>query len=136
MKKLLLAGALGAIAFALTGCGAVGRVGQGDVAHGKELFLATTSKGSCSSCHTLADAGSKGTVGPNLDDAFACAEHQGFKRSTIRDVVRGQIDYASPPMPRELVKGQQADDVADYIATVAGQGVDCTTDAQPKTNGQ
>ena len=116
---------------AASGCGAVGRVTEGDTSRGKQLF-----QQKCASCHTLADAKTTGAVGPNLDDAFACAEHQGFKRSTIRDVVRGQIDYASPPMPRELVKGQQADDVADYIATVAGQGVDCTTDAQPKTNGQ
>ena len=135
MKKVLLAGALGAIAFALTGCGAVGHEGidkQGaSASSAKQAFTSN-----CGGCHVLKAAGTQGTTGPNLDDAFACAEHQGFKRSTIRDVVRGQIDYASPPMPRELVKGQQADDVADYIATVAGQGVDCTTDAQPKTNGQ
>jgi hypothetical protein len=29
-------------------------------------------------------------------------------------------------MPRSLVKGKQADAVADYVATVAGQGVSCT----------
>jgi mono/diheme cytochrome c family protein len=52
-------------------------VGQGDVARGKQLFLATTSKGSCASCHTLADAKSNGTLGPNLDDAFSGPKAQG-----------------------------------------------------------
>ena len=37
----------------------------GDVAAGKEVF---TTAG-CASCHTLADAGTNGTVGPNLDEA-------------------------------------------------------------------
>ena len=37
----------------------------GDATAGKEIFLGTAG---CSSCHTLADAGSTGTVGPNLDD--------------------------------------------------------------------
>ncbi|HET6682504.1 MAG TPA: urate hydroxylase PuuD [Gaiella sp.] len=36
-----------------------------DVAHGKQLFLST----GCAGCHTLADAGATGTVGPNLDAA-------------------------------------------------------------------
>jgi mono/diheme cytochrome c family protein len=37
---------------------------QGDVARGEELFA---SEG-CGSCHTLAAAGTSGTVGPNLDE--------------------------------------------------------------------
>jgi mono/diheme cytochrome c family protein len=133
--KLLLAAALAAASTALTGCGATGHEAIDKQAAGsasaKQAFTSN-----CGGCHVLKDAGTQGTTGPNLDDAFACAEQQGFEKSTIRDVIRGQIDYASPPMPRELVKGQQADDVADYIATVAGQGVSCTHDAQPKTNGQ
>jgi uncharacterized membrane protein len=36
-----------------------------DVAHGKQLFLSA----GCAGCHTLADAGATGTVGPNLDTA-------------------------------------------------------------------
>jgi mono/diheme cytochrome c family protein len=38
--------------------------GGGDVAKGKELFASS----GCGSCHTLADAGTTGTTGPNLDD--------------------------------------------------------------------
>jgi mono/diheme cytochrome c family protein len=101
-----------------SGCGAVKRVTEGDPAHGKELFLtpASASDPSCASCHTLADAGSTGTVGPNLDDAFASVKAQGFSKQTITDVVRGQIAYAEPPMPQNLYEGQDADDISVYIA--------------------
>lgn len=133
--KLLFAAALAAATAALTGCGATGHEAiDKQAAASSQAKQAFTQN--CGGCHVLKAAGTQGTTGPNLDDAFGCAEQQGFEKSTIRDVIRGQIDYASPPMPRELVKGQQADDVADYIATVAGQGVSCAHDAQPKTNGQ
>ncbi len=38
---------------------------NGDPVAGKHVFLTA----GCSGCHTLKDAGSTGTVGPNLDDA-------------------------------------------------------------------
>ena len=38
--------------------------GTGDAAAGKEVFSAA----GCGNCHTLEEAGSSGTVGPNLDD--------------------------------------------------------------------
>jgi cytochrome c553 len=46
-----------------TGGGETGG-GGGDVAQGKELFASS----GCGSCHSLADAGTTGTTGPNLDD--------------------------------------------------------------------
>ena len=42
-----------------------GGAGGGDAARGKELFA---SEG-CGGCHTFEDAGTSGTVGPNLDEA-------------------------------------------------------------------
>ena len=79
----------------------------------------------------LADAGSPGTQGPNLDDAFRVLRQQhGFDESTIRDVVRGQIAYPTedppsgePGMPANLVTGEAADAVAAYVASVAGMPV-------------
>jgi mono/diheme cytochrome c family protein len=125
VKKLLPALVAAVAALAVAGCGATGHEAIDPSAakspSAKKLF--TTN---CGGCHVLADAGTKGTTGPSLDDAWACASSQGFKRSTFRDVVRGQIAYASPPMPRDLVKGEQADGVADYVATVAGTGVNCS----------
>jgi mono/diheme cytochrome c family protein len=106
------------VVLASSGCGAVKRVTTGDPARGKELFLQapSPSEPSCGSCHTLVDAGTTGTVGPNLDEAFASDKAQGFSNQTIRDVVRGQIAYAEPPMPQNLYDGQDADDISWYVA--------------------
>jgi mono/diheme cytochrome c family protein len=114
-------------------------VTTGDAAHGKELFLATPKSGlSCASCHTLADAKSTGTIGPNLDNAFSSDKEQGFSVQTMRDIVRGQIAYPDPsgPMPPNLYRGQDARDVAIYIAQCAGNpscGVTAETAAPPPT---
>ena len=116
-RALTLLGAL----LLLAGCGTGGKApSHADPANGKKLFL--SSQAQCAGCHVLADAGSKGTVGPNLDDAFAGDRKQGFKESTIENVVLDQIREANLPMPKNLVKGQDAVDVAAYVASVAGTG--------------
>ena len=117
------------LAFAVTaaaGCGSVGHVENASTGNGEALF-----KEKCGSCHTLAAAGTQGKVGPNLDDAFRHSRSddpgQGFSESTIRDLVRGQIAYpveepptGEPGMPADLVTGEDADQVASYVASVAG----------------
>jgi mono/diheme cytochrome c family protein len=116
----------------------VKRVTSGDPSHGKQLFLqaATPSSPACASCHTLADAKSTGTIGPNLDDAFASDKAQGFSQQTIKDVVRGQIAYAELPMPQNLYTGQDAADVATYVAKCAAVpqcGVTASKPAPPSS---
>jgi mono/diheme cytochrome c family protein len=126
---------LAVAALVAAGCGAVAHIpsaSSGNAVKGKELFKST-----CGSCHTLADAKTVGTIGPNLDDSFVYDKKQGFDESTIRDVVRGQIAYANentgagiggrkppgieyPGMPDDLLKGQDAVDVAVYVAKCAG----------------
>jgi plastocyanin len=82
----------------------------------------------CGACHTLQRAGTKGTQGPDLDAALAQAVHEGFGRSAVRGMVRQQIDIPMQPdgrdvqMPADLVKGQDADDVAAYVAQVVAKG--------------
>jgi mono/diheme cytochrome c family protein len=146
VTRTALAGALAAIVVAGAGCGSGAHVegGSGNRTTGKELF---TSK--CGGCHTLADAGTQGATGPNLDDAFRYVRDdttngQGFEESTIRDVVRGQIAYPveEPPtgepgmpaieqtLPECESEGEPAgcvddpdtaaDDIAAYVAAVAG----------------
>ncbi len=95
----------------------------GDTQRGKELFSQK-----CASCHTLADAGARGTIGPNLDDAFRAVRAQGFDESSIRDVVAGQIRHpvsktptGAPGMPANLVTGDDVEAVASYVASVAGK---------------
>jgi plastocyanin len=84
---------------------------------GKQLFVAK-----CGACHTLAHAGTTGTIGPNLDQSFAESRANGFKSNDIRGVVDFQIGYPNPlgAMPAKLYTGQDAGDVAGYVAAVAG----------------
>jgi mono/diheme cytochrome c family protein len=112
------------VALGLAACGdTVGySEGGGDRLRGKELFVQK-----CGSCHTLADAGTTGTIGPNLDYAFLQSRIDGLGEDTILQVVRGQIAYPvtdpstdAPGMPADIVTGQDAEDVATYVANVAG----------------
>ena len=103
----------------LAGCGTGGKApAHADQANGQKLFISA----GCGGCHVLAAAGTQGTTGPNLDYAFAGSRSQGFKESTLENVVLDQIREANPPMPKNLVKGQDAVDVAAYVAAVAGTG--------------
>jgi cytochrome c2 len=81
---------------------------EGDPAAGKEVF---TSAG-CASCHTLADAGATGTVGPNLDDAKPDAA-----------LVHERVTNGAGAMPsfKGQLTEQQINDVAAYVSSVAGQ---------------
>jgi len=101
-----------------TACGAGGPAKEGDADRGKRLFL---TEGKCGGCHTLADAGSRGEVGPNLDDAFAADKEDDIEESTIRSIVLDQIRFPTTGsgMPADLVRGSDAEDVATYVAECA-----------------
>src|SRR5205807_10458011 len=99
------------------GTGQSGIAKGGDISQGKTLFVSK-----CGSCHRLADAGTSGTIGPDLDGAFAGPKAQHFRLSTIKQVVYDQIYHAIAPMPRKLVTGVDAASVAAYVASVAGAG--------------
>jgi mono/diheme cytochrome c family protein len=120
---------LGALALAL--CGAALMAGcdaseDADLDRGRALFLQN-----CGTCHTLAQAGSGADIGPDLDASFARARADGMDSDTVEGVVQQQISnpreieegvphYADVYMPADLVVGQDAEDVAAYVASVAG----------------
>ncbi len=83
---------------------------------GKKLFASN-----CASCHTLSHANSTGTVGPNLDDAFRQSRVDGVKSTSIEGLVSYWIQFPNTQgvMPPMLLKGQEAQDVAAYVAQVA-----------------
>src|SRR4029450_13424231 len=77
--------------------------------------------------HELGEAGTTGKVGPNLDYAFVQSRIDGLGEDTILQVVRAQIAYpvttpstGAPGMPANVFEGTDADDVATYVASVAG----------------
>jgi plastocyanin len=104
---------------------------RGDnVVNGKQLFVSR-----CGSCHILNRAGTKGVTGPNLDQAFARARQDGFGDSTFEGMVHRQIGQPArrpqvdpetgktlPLMPANLVTGEDARDVAAYVASAVAKG--------------
>jgi cbb3-type cytochrome c oxidase subunit III len=135
-----LGAGLAAAALLAAGCGTGGVANgaqQADTQSGQQLFSQK-----CAACHTLAAAQATGTIGPNLDDAFATDRKQGYADSSIENVVLDQIRLGSgevatyttgkkfatqTPMPANLVEGQDAIDVAAYVASVAGTSSSSTT---------
>ncbi len=108
-----------AVLSAACGSSETGIAKGGDITQGKQLFVAN-----CGQCHQLADAGTNGTIGPNLDGAFAGPRAQHFKESTIKQVVYDQIYHPAPSglMPAKIVTGADAASVSAYVASVAGTG--------------
>ncbi len=128
MRFRLLALSVVGAALLSAGCGGEAETGLegANEANGKALFLAgADGKQPCGSCHTLADAATVSEIGPDLDQAFGYACKQGFDESTFFDVVRAQIDIPgrNSAMPADLVTGQDAADVAAYVAGVAGKNI-------------
>ena len=105
---------------ALVAVGGCGGNSRPDLANGKKLFAG---KATCGSCHTLARANTRGTQGPNLDDAFAGDRRAGLGQSSIEGLVRNQIAHPRKGsiMPGGLVKGENARDVAAYVAYAAAR---------------
>ena len=75
-------------------------------ASGKEIFTAN-----CGGCHTLADAGTSGATGPNLDDAAPDA-------ATVKAYVRG--GGGGMPAFGDKLSNAEIDAVAAYVSSVAG----------------
>ena len=119
-RPICAAGAATALVLAVAGCGGSPSASSADLVNGKELFAG---EGQCGSCHTLARAGTRGTQGPNLDDAFANAREEGMGESVIEGVVHEQIQHPrrSSIMKPDLVEGQDAVDVAAYVASAAAK---------------
>jgi mono/diheme cytochrome c family protein len=106
------AGLLVALALATAGCSVKG-ADNANLILGKQEFVAK-----CGSCHTLARAETKGSVGPNLDEAFRASVAEGLERSTIRGVVEDQVKIPNPEgaMPKDLASGATLSDIAAYVS--------------------
>jgi mono/diheme cytochrome c family protein len=77
--------------------------------HGKELFVAT-----CKSCHDLDAVQARGVTGPDLDELGAIDRER-----VLNAIENGGTGQGR--MPAGLLEGEDAEDVARYVARVAGQ---------------
>jgi mono/diheme cytochrome c family protein len=79
-----------------------------DQEEGKTLFIAN-----CKSCHTLAAVQAHGVTGPNLDELGP------DKQRVLNAIKNGGTGQGR--MPKGLLEGSDAQKVAEYVASVAGQ---------------
>ncbi len=79
---------------------------------GKELFLTGAKPIACAVCHTLADAGSAGAIGPDLD------ELKPSKEQILKVMKEGM---GAMPSFAQTLSDQERDAIATYVSSVAGQ---------------
>ncbi len=93
--------------------GGTGRLEQEELStreeNGKKLFREV-----CSSCHTLAAVQARGVTGPNLDEIGSVNRER-----VLQAIARGGTGQKR--MPAGLLRGEDAEDVALYVAKVAGK---------------
>jgi mono/diheme cytochrome c family protein len=112
---------------------------DGDSARGGEEVPASLEEGqslfatNCGTCHTLQAAGTDGNFGPDLDELLAAtgppegsnAEKtiKGTEGRVLNAVEEG-VDSSTAPgrMPAGILSGEQAEKVAEFVATTAGRG--------------
>jgi mono/diheme cytochrome c family protein len=118
-RRLLIAAACAAAALALGACGEQGiQLSQDDPNYeGAKLF-----DENCAGCHTLTVVGAEGSAtkvqsrerkdGPNFDDRKEDVE------SVLYAIRNG--GFSSSPMPQNLVTGDDAQKVAEFVAKYSG----------------
>jgi mono/diheme cytochrome c family protein len=89
---------------------------NGDEQKGRELFAH-----SCAVCHTLAAVKSVGRIGPNLDVRVGVdiATASGRKALVLSAIAEGRARGLGQ-MPALLYQGKEAEEVANFVAAVAG----------------
>jgi cytochrome c553 len=81
--------------------------------NGRSLFAKN-----CSTCHTLSASKAVGRVGPNLDSLVIGVQN---KQAFVIDAINKGRASGNGQMPAGLLYGDEAKDVADYVAAVSGR---------------
>ena len=82
---------------------------------GRELFSHT-----CTVCHTLAAVKSVGRIGPNLDVLVGGIPSVAARRAFVLSTIKEGPALGRGNMPADLYQGKEAEDVAAFVAAVAG----------------
>jgi cytochrome c6 len=108
LRPIALLAASASVAFA-AGCGSGGSSSAVvQASTGRAIF----DEAGCVSCHTLADAGGNGSIGPNLDE-----------EKPIREEVAFKLTKAKGRMPsfKGRLTAKQVETVSEYVSSVAGK---------------
>lgn len=93
---------------------------EGGSVQGEALFSAQ-----CASCHVLAEAGSQGQVGPDLDEALAGADEDFVRESIVEPNATIAEGFQPDVMPQnygELFTDEQIDGLVEYLLEATGGG--------------
>lgn len=100
--------------------GGGGQPSEGElIALGREVF---TGSAACGACHTLADAGTTGTTGPDLDRALPGMSEDEIRTDIVDPDAAIEPGYSPGVMPPnfgETLSAQQLDGLVAYLATVS-----------------
>ena len=95
--------------------------GGGAAPDGKTLFTSGASP-ACGSCHTLSDAGTTATIGPNLDDVLK-GKDAAFIQESIdnpgAEVAKGYQDGIMPTNYGDTLQPEEIKALTDYLVQVA-----------------
>jgi cytochrome c oxidase subunit 2 len=78
----------------------------------------------CGGCHTLADAGSEGTAGPDLDEALAGQDAAAIRESIINPNAKIAKGFQRGIMPTtfgEDIPKPQLDALVEYLDSVTNK---------------
>jgi mono/diheme cytochrome c family protein len=109
---------------------------KGDAQNGDQSVAADLKSGqslfqtNCGTCHTLYAAGTDGNYGPNLDELLAptgppegdAKTIKGIKERVLNAVENGVNGEAPGRMPGGILNKEQGEEVAEFVANVAGEG--------------
>jgi len=107
--------------------GGGGGGGGGAAVNAKQLFAngnAATGATACATCHTLADAGAKGQVGPDLDKVLKGKDAAFIKESILtpdKVIAPGYQPGVMPPNFGDTLSAEQVDALVKYLSQVTNK---------------
>ena len=111
-----------AVAAAALGAGACGEQGIQLAKSNPDYSGAEIFQQHCSGCHTMTAAGTQGSATDPNDREYVDGPNFEARRETVKGVLYAIRNggYSSGPMPQDIVVGDEAEKVADFVAKYSG----------------
>jgi cytochrome c oxidase subunit II len=103
--------------------GGGGDEGGEEVTDGEQLFTEAAEPTACGSCHTLSEAGTTGTTGPNLDQVLPDLSEQQLRQAIVEPEAEIAEGFSPGLMPNygESLSEAQVDGLVQYLEEVSGR---------------